>query len=114
MTIKRYKIGPGTSSEVTIEQYNEIKDSYLNKNQAKSSLFRKYHRLYNIDKHTFKAILNEIYMEDLHPSCSVLHHSKTNKSMFSSTKNQYMIGYNSHQFYKNPPKTDIIPRQHNN
>lgn len=113
MDKKRYKIGPGTISVIGIDQYNEIKAAFLNKNQAKSSLFRKFHKLYNIDKYTFKAILNEIYDEYQHPSSPVSHHVKS-KRKYSSTKNEYLIGYNSHQFYKNPPKTDVIPRQHNN
>ncbi len=113
MEMKAYKVGPRRTKCVSINQYNEIKEDYLKKKEKKSFLYKKYYQKYGMDKHLFNAILEEIYTEHIHPKTLMRRHKKK-PHIYNKINNFSTNGYSNKQYYKNPPKTSIIPRQHNN
>ncbi|WP_295723083.1 hypothetical protein [uncultured Methanobrevibacter sp.] len=113
MEMKTYKVGPRRTKCVPINQYNEIKEDYLKKKEKKSFLYKKYYQKYALDKHTFNAILEEIYTEHIHPK-TVMRRRRKKSRLYHKINSFTSNGYSNKQYYKNPPKTSIIPRQHNN
>lgn len=58
--------------------YDEIKKEYLSKKCILSVIYRKYHKIYNINMHQFNQIINKINLEEKIPQKIKVKEKRTN------------------------------------